>query len=85
MVGHISKGDLIISSVRPNLKSFGYIDFNPIRTIVSTGFMVVTPLPEIEGLYVYHLFFNHILYSSIESKRQQRIKFNKNMCIINYY
>jgi type I restriction enzyme M protein len=67
----IKKGDLIISSVRPNLKSFGYIDFNPIKTISSTGFMVVTPSTKIEGLFLYHLFFNDFLQNQMISKMEK--------------
>ena len=67
----INKGDLIISSVRPNLKSFGYIDFIPFRTITSTGFMVVTPSIQIEGLFLYHLFFNDFLQNQMISKMEK--------------
>lgn len=67
----IKKGDLIISSVRPNLKSFGYIDFNPIKTISSTGFMVVTPSSKIDGLFLYHLFFNDFLQNQMISKMEK--------------
>lgn len=64
----INKGDLIISSVRPNLKSFGYIDFTPVKTLASTGFMVATPLDKIKGLFLYHLFFNDVLQNQMISK-----------------
>ena len=48
-------GDTLVSTVRPNLKGFAYVDFDTTDVIVSTGFLVLTPnsekvLPE----YLYH-------------------------------
>lgn len=39
----ISKGDILMSTVRPNLKAFSYIDFDTTGFVASTGFAVLTP------------------------------------------
>lgn len=39
----MSKGDILMSTVRPNLKAFSYIDFDTKGFVASTGFAVLTP------------------------------------------
>ncbi len=50
----VSHNDTIISTVRPNQKHFGYIYNPPDNLIVSTGFVVVSPL-RIDGKFLYYL------------------------------
>jgi restriction endonuclease S subunit len=45
-----------MSTVRPNLKAFGYIDFDADSYVASTGFAILTP-KNITGKYLYHLLF----------------------------
>lgn len=47
----MSKGDILMSTVRPNLKAFSYIDFDPVGFVASTGFAVLTP-KNINGRYL---------------------------------
>lgn len=53
----VSKGDVIISTVRPNLQAFTLIKDEVIDLIVSTGFAVLTP-QKINGEYLYHYVFS---------------------------
>ena len=45
------KGDILMSTVRPNLKAFSYIDFDTTGIVASTGFAVLTP-KNINGKYL---------------------------------
>ena len=48
-------GDTLVSTVRPNLKGFAFVDFDPSDVIVSTGFLVLTPIiEEILPEYLYY-------------------------------
>ena len=47
----ISKGDILMSTVRPNLKAFSYVDFDTTGFVASTGFAVLTP-KNVNGKYL---------------------------------
>lgn len=51
------QGDILMSTVRPNLKAFAYIDFTPEQFIASTGFAVLSPT-NIYGKYLYYILFD---------------------------
>jgi type I restriction enzyme M protein len=51
-------GDILMSTVRPNLKAFAYIDFIPEDCVASTGFAVLSPNNRIVGKYLYYLLFS---------------------------
>jgi len=53
----IKKGSVIISSVRPNLKGFSIIDFNPKNHVVSTGFMVLDVNEKFDNRFIYYSFY----------------------------
>jgi type I restriction enzyme M protein len=58
----VKRNDIIISSVRPNLQSFSYINFDPIDTVVSTGFMVLSVSDKFDFRFIYYSFYsNHIM------------------------
>lgn len=57
----IHKGDILISTVRPNLQSFAYIDFEPDNHIASTGFAVLTPNKKIDSKFLYYIFFDEFI------------------------
>ncbi len=61
----IRQNDVIISTVRPNLKAFAYIDFTIKDTIVSTGFAVLSPKDMILTKYLYYLFYTELLLNHI--------------------
>ena len=54
----IHKGDVLLSTVRPYLKGFAYIDFFPNDVICSTGFAVITPNNGIDGYFLYQYIFS---------------------------
>ena len=54
----IKKNDIIISTVRPNLKGFAFIDFNCDNFICSTGFAVLTVKKNILSKYVYQIIYS---------------------------
>lgn len=47
----MSKGDILMSTVRPNLKAFTYVDFDTTGFVASTGFAVLTP-KNVNGKYL---------------------------------
>ena len=54
----VQDGDLIISTVRPNLKSFARITHEHAGAIVSTGFAVVRANMDFERSFIFHGFFS---------------------------
>lgn len=61
----IKKNDVIIATVRPNLKGFACINFDVDNMIVSTGFAVLTPITNIHAHYLHHLFYTDLLTEQI--------------------
>ncbi|MEX2382838.1 MAG: restriction endonuclease subunit S [Opitutales bacterium] len=55
-----AKGDVIMSTVRPNLKGFIYIDFNPKNHVCSTGYSVLRPRSGTLGLYLFYSLFSEV-------------------------
>lgn len=49
-----TKGDVLLSTVRPNFKGFGFVDFNANEFICSTGFAVLHPKKSFDGEFIYH-------------------------------
>jgi len=55
----IRASDILLSTVRPNLQAFGYLDKVPPDVVASTGFAVLTPDPEkAMGRFIYYLLFS---------------------------
>ena len=50
----VGPGDILVSTVRPNLRSFARIVHAPRNLVASTGFAVLTPLTTVSGSFVYH-------------------------------
>ena len=50
----ICHGDIVYSTVRPNLKHFGYIKKLPENTIASTGFAVIRAKETVNSRYLYY-------------------------------
>lgn len=50
----VRSGDTIISTVRPNRRSFFYLKNPSENTVVSTGFAVLTPTPQVDSRYLYY-------------------------------
>ena len=50
----VHSGDILVSTVRPNLRGFARVREAPKNLIASTGFAVLTPMSDVDGSYVYH-------------------------------
>jgi type I restriction enzyme M protein len=65
----IQRNDILMSSVRPNLKSFAYVDFEVKNHIASTGFMVLSSNEELlNSRFLYFLLFTDFLQSQMVAK-----------------
>lgn len=53
----VKQGDVLMSTVRPNLQGFTYLRSEVRDLIASTGFAVITPT-KCEGEYLYHFLFS---------------------------
>lgn len=51
----IQEGDVLLSTVRPNLKAFAYLDGLPDKVLASTGFAVLSAKEKVLPKYVYFL------------------------------
>lgn len=49
----VHSGDTIVSTVRPYLRGFAFVDSAPPNLVVSTGFAVLTPTPKIAPRFLY--------------------------------
>jgi type I restriction enzyme, S subunit len=54
----VKEGDILISTVRPNLKAFVRLGTLDCEHVASTGFAVITPRTEIIGRLLFHGFFS---------------------------
>ncbi len=61
----IKNGDILLSTVRPNLKAFTYLSEIPDNSIASTGFAVLTQTDKIMGKYVYYMLFDNFVLSQM--------------------
>jgi len=55
----VKQGDILLSTVRPNLKGFGYVDFSGDDYVCSTGFAVLSPKTNVVGQYLYQFLYSH--------------------------
>lgn len=63
----IHKNDIIMSTVRPNLQSFAFIDFDPVDVICSTGFAVLTAKQQMCNKYIYQLLYSKEIETQINN------------------
>jgi type I restriction enzyme S subunit len=56
----VNKGDVLMSTVRPNLQGFTYMRNEVKDLIASTGFAVITP-KENDGEFIYHFLFSQLI------------------------
>ncbi|MGO3407726.1 restriction endonuclease subunit S [Marinomonas sp.] len=54
----VSNGDILLATVRPNLKGFAKAKSQHEGMIASTGFSVLTPKKDVSGDYLYHYLFS---------------------------
>jgi type I restriction enzyme S subunit len=63
-------GDVIISTVRTYLQAIAYFRSPELNTIVSTGFAVLRPRPEVDSKFLYYtissrIFISHVMANSV--------------------
>lgn len=54
----VKEGDILISTVRPNLQAFARVRHTDGNLVASTGFAVLTPRTEVTGSLLFHSFFS---------------------------
>ncbi len=57
----IKNGDVLLSTVRPNLKAFTYLKNVPENSLASTGFSVLSENGKANNGYIYYMLFSDIL------------------------
>ena len=50
----VKAGDTILSTVRPNRRSFLFLTLHSSNAVASTGFAVLTPTPDVDARYLYY-------------------------------
>ena len=50
----IHSGDILVSTVRPNLRGFARVRKAPDNLVASTGFAVLAPKTDVDGSFIYH-------------------------------
>jgi type I restriction enzyme M protein len=63
----VKNGDVIVSTVRPNLKAFAYLDRLPSQCLASTGFAVLSCKEKILGKYLYQILMHDIVVKQMVS------------------
>ncbi|WP_458796933.1 restriction endonuclease subunit S domain-containing protein, partial [Vibrio cholerae] len=63
----LQNGDILLSTVRPNLKGFVKISEKHADCIASTGFSVLTPKKRVSGDYIYQYIFSSHVTGQINS------------------
>ncbi len=61
-----NKNDILMSTVRPYLKGFGYIDFEKEGCVCSTGFAVITSNNKYDSKYIYYNIFSENINNQIK-------------------
>lgn len=63
----LKKGDIIIATVRPNLKGFALADFDVSDVICSTGFALISSKNNTDAKYIYQSFYGRFIETQIEN------------------
>jgi type I restriction enzyme, S subunit len=61
----VASGDVIMATVRPNLKGFALADFNSTDTICSTGFALISPYSKTDSLFIYENLYSDLVSQQI--------------------
>jgi len=64
----IQNGDVLLSTVRPNLKAFAYLENLPSKALASTGFAVLTAKENVLAKFVFHLLFTDDLQNQMAGR-----------------
>lgn len=70
----VKDGDIIYSSVRPNLCHYGYLDNPPSNLLVSTGFVVISVNPQLaDARYIYFFLTQKHIVQSLHAIGEQAV------------
>ena len=61
----VKQNDILLSTVRPNLKAFGFVDREPDRFIASTGFALLRTNQKCESKYLYYIVFQDFMLNQM--------------------
>ena len=62
----VKNGDVLLSTVRPNLKAFAYLEKLPERTVASTGFAVLRPKDNrLLSKFLFYMLFNETVMTQM--------------------
>jgi type I restriction enzyme M protein len=61
----VQQNDILLSTVRPNLKAFGFVDREPERFIASTGFALLRTNKKCKSKYLYYLVFQNFILNQM--------------------
>lgn len=60
------RNDVLMSTVRPNLQGFTYVDFDSTNSVCSTGFAVIAGKYESDSMYIYQNLFSYGITRQIQ-------------------
>lgn len=63
----LKQNNIIMATVRPNLKGFAVADFNVKEIVCSTGFALINTQDKLDAYFLYHLINSSIVASQIEN------------------
>jgi type I restriction enzyme M protein len=64
----VKQNDILLSTVRPNLKAYAHLDNLPKETLASTGFAVLSSGEKVMSKYLYYILFTDDLQNQMISK-----------------
>lgn len=62
------KHDILMSTVRPNLQGFAYVDFDSKDCVCSTGFAIIESKNELDSMYLYQNLYSHVITNQINKR-----------------
>lgn len=63
----VKKGDVLLSTVRPNLKAFAYVENDCLDWVCSTGFSVLSPKDGNDGRFIFYSILSEFVTKQIEA------------------
>ena len=63
----VKKDDVLMATVRPNLKAFGYVEEDENDLIASTGFAVIRTKSFLDSKYLFHFLFSNKMEAQLYS------------------
>ena len=64
----VRKGDILFSTVRPNLKAYGYVEREDCNcSVASTGFAVISAKTKVLSKYVYYMLYSEPVQTQLSS------------------